>query len=380
KYAKHAKIRLGYFSPDFRPHPLSYLTVDLFEKHDRSKFEIFAFYYGNDSNSNTYRRIKWGFDRFFDVGDRSDKDVAEFARENEIDIAIDLCGYTRHGRSGIFSFRAAPIQINFLGFGGTMGADFIDYIIADRIVIDETMRRFYAEKIAYLPYTYYPTSYHADIFATDRQFKREEVGLPDGSFVFCCFNGNYKLTPRMFDSWMNILRSVEGSLLWLLPNNTAAAINLRKEANKRGVDDKRLIFASRMPLAEHIARYKLADLFLDTIPYNAHTTASDALWAGLPVLTQIGDTFAGRVAASLLTAVGLPELITDSAVEYETLAVELAKHPERLAGIKTKLAANRLTTPLFDTDLFTKKLETAYTAMYERYHTDLPPDHIFVEP
>jgi predicted O-linked N-acetylglucosamine transferase (SPINDLY family) len=266
--------------------------------------------------------------------------------------------------------------VNYLGYPGTMGAEYIDYIIADRIVIPEDQHEFYSEKIAYLPNSYQVNDAKRSI--ADRAFTRTELGLPLTGFVYCCFNNNYKITPRVFDCWMRILKQVEGSVLWLLEDNAKAASNLRKEAVARGVDAERLIFANRMPLPDHLARHRLADLFLDTLPCNAHTTASDALWAGLPVLTCLGETFAGRVAASLLNAIGLPELISATLETYEQMAIDLARHPEKLAVIKRKLAGNRLTTPLFDTKRFTKHIEAAYTAMYERHQAGLPPDHIVI--
>ena len=298
------------------------------------------------------------------------------ARSLEIDIGVDLKGFTEDARTNIFAMRAAPIQVNYLGYPGTMGADYIDYLIADSTVIPASYRPHYTEKIVYLPNSYQPNDRKRQI--SDKMFTRSELGLPQEGFVFCCFNNNYKITPDVFDSWMRILEHVEGSVLWLLEDNEIAARNLKKEASVRGIDPDRLVFAPRMALPDHLARHRMADLFLDTLPYNAHTTASDALWAGLPVLTQIGETFAGRVAASLLNAMHLPELITTARDAYEALAVELATNPAKLASIKRKLTDHRLTTPLFDTELFTKHIEAAYTTMYERYHADLPPDHIYV--
>ena len=257
-----------------------------------------------------------------------------------------------------------------------MGAEYIDYIIADRIVIPERSASSIRKKLSLLPNSL--SSQRSQALISDKTFTRAECRIATQGFVFCCFNNNYKITPRVFDCWMRILKQVEGSVLWLLEDNATAASNLRKEAVARGVNSERLIFAKRMPLPDHLARHRLADLFLDTLPYNAHTTASDALWAGLPVLTCIGETFAGRVAASLLNAIRLPELITTTLEDYEQLAIDLATHPEKLAIIKRKLAENRLTTPLFDTKLFTKHIEAAYTAMYERHQAGLPPDHIVI--
>jgi predicted O-linked N-acetylglucosamine transferase (SPINDLY family) len=257
-----------------------------------------------------------------------------------------------------------------------MGAEYIDYLIADPVLILEPEQKHFAEKIVYLPHTYQANDSKRRI--SDRTITRAAAGLPQGGVVFCCFNNNHKITPDVFSSWMTILKAVAGSVLWLLEDNAKAGSNLRHEAERRGVKPERIVFAKRVPHADHLARQRLADLFLDTLPYNAHTTASDALWAGLPVLTCMGNAFAGRVAASLLNAIGLPELITSTPQAYEALAIDLATHPTRLGEIRRKLAANRLTTPLFDSQLFTRHIEAAYTTMYERYWADLPPDHIFV--
>jgi predicted O-linked N-acetylglucosamine transferase (SPINDLY family) len=372
------RIRIGYFSADFFNHAVMHLMAELIEKHDRSRFELIAFSFGPERNDKMRRRLMASFDNFMYVGNNSDKDVALLSRNLEVDMAVDLMGLHFGARTGIFALRAAPIQINYLGYSGTMGAEYIDYIIADPIVIPEESKQHYCEKIIYLPNSYQVNDTKRSI--SDKAFTREELGLPPTSFVFCCFNDNYKITPGVFDRWMRILKQVEGSVLWLLEDNAKAASNLRMEASTRGVDATRLIFARRIPPDEHIARYRLAHLFLDTTPCNAHTTASEALWAGLPVLTQMGETFAGRVAASLLKAIGLPELITKSQSEYEAHAIELAKSPEELSAIKDKLAKNRLTTPLFDTERYTRHLETAYQVIYERYHAELPPDHMYVEP
>ncbi len=370
-------IRIGYFSADFRNHPVALSMAELFERHDRSKFEIIAFSFGPDTGDAMRKRLELAFDKFIDVQDISDRDIALAARKLEIDIGIDLNGFTQGARTNIFAMRAAPIQINYLGYPGTIGADYIDYLIADSTVIPASYQQHYGEKIVYLPNSFFPNDHKRQI--SDKVFLRSELGLPQEGFVFCCFNSNYKITPDVFDSWMRILTQVEGSVLWLLKDNERAATNLKREADLRGVNPDRLVFAPRMTaLADHLARHRLADLFLDALPYNAHTTASDALWAGLPVLTQIGETFAGRVAASLLNAINVPELITTTRDDYEALALELATNPAKLAGIKRKLADNRLTTPLFDSQLFRKHIEAAYIAMYERYQADLPPDHIDV--
>jgi predicted O-linked N-acetylglucosamine transferase (SPINDLY family) len=377
KRQRHQKIRIGYFSADFREHPIANLAAELFERHDRSQFEVTAFSFGTDTRDDLRRRLEVAFDKFIDVRNQSDKEVALLARNLEIDIAVDLGGFTMDCRTNIFSMRAAPVQVNYLGYPGTMGAEYIDYLIADCTLIPTQMQKYYTEKIAYLPNSCIPND--AKRVISNRLFDRAEFGLPHSAFVFCGFNNSYKLNPSIFDCWMRILKKAEGSVLWLSESNATAAANLKKEADTRGVDSNRLVFARKMPLlADHLARHRLADLFLDVLPFNAHTTASDALWAGLPVLTQIGESFIGRVAASRLNAIGLPELITSTRQEYEDLAIELATNLEKLTAIKDKLANNRLTTPLFDTQLFTRNIETAYTAMYERYQADLPPDHIYV--
>jgi len=303
--------------------------------------------------------------------------VVQLARELEIDIAIDLNGFTDGCRTTIFAMRVAPIQVGYLGYLGTMGADYMDYLLADTTLIPDEQQAYYSEKIAYLPHSFQVNDSHLVI--ADRTFTRAELGLPEQGFVFCCFNNNYKITPTVFASWMRILHAVEGSVLWLLEDNDAVAENLRSEATARGINAERICFAKRLPMPEYLARHRIADLFLDTQPYNAGATASAALWSGLPVLACLGTTFAGRMAASLLKAIGLPELITANLADYETLAIQLATHPEQLAVIKQKLAANRLTQPLFDTALFTQHLEAAYQAMFDRYQADLAPDHIYVK-
>jgi protein O-GlcNAc transferase len=377
KRQTHGRTRIGYFSADFRDHPTSRLMCGVFDRQDKSKFETFAFSFGRSSDSMT-SRLRQSFEHFIDVQNMSDENIAALARQNEIDIGVDLMGFITDSRPGIFAYRTAPIQVSYLAYPGSMGADYIDYLIADKIIIEKSQQAFYAEKVAYLPNSYQANNYRDDMFSTGEACTRAQAGLPEAGFVLCCFNNNYKIAPDVFGIWMRILKQLEGSVLWLLQDNPTAAINLRKEAANRDVDPARLIFAPRMSLPEHLARHRLADLFLDTLPYNAHTTASDALWAGLPVLTRIGETFAGRVAASSLSAIGLAELITTSPEAYEALAIELATKPEKLSSIKNKLAQNRLTAPLFDTERFTRHLEAAYTAMYARHQADLPPDHIYV--
>jgi predicted O-linked N-acetylglucosamine transferase (SPINDLY family) len=369
------KIRLGYFSADFCNHPVAFLSAELFETHDRSRFEVIAFSLGRNTQDEMRKRLEHAFDRFIDVHDMSAADIAALARKLEIDIAVDLTGFTKGSRPKIFALRAAPIQVSYLGYLGTMAAPYIDYLFADIALVPPALRAHYTEKLAYLP------SYQANDSKRPvggKSFTRHELGLPPTGFVFCCFNSNYKITPGIFDSWMRILRRAPGAVLLLYADSETVAGNLSKEALNRGVDAGRVVFGARLSTPDYLARYRAADLFLDTLPYNAGATASDALWAGLPVLTCVGETFAGRMASSLLQAIGLPELITSTPAQYEELAVALAADPRRMAEIKHKLGANRLTTPLFDTRLHTRSLESAYTEMQERYRSGLPPEDIFI--
>ncbi|MBT8525364.1 tetratricopeptide repeat protein [Polynucleobacter paneuropaeus] len=375
KYLPKDKIRIGYFSADFKNHPVAFLIAELFELHDKSRFETYALSLVR-ADDEMRGRLLGAFDHFMDVASQSDIEIAKLARELEIDIAIDLSGFTADSRTAIFSYRAAPIQVNWLGYPGTLGADYMDYIIADGTLIPPQSQQFFSEKIVYLPNTYQPNDRKR--LVSERQFTRQELGFPENAFVFCCFNNNFKITPATFSSWMRILKAVEGSVLWLLQDNPWVVKNLKQEAVNCGVDEGRLFFAKRVVLSEHLARHRQADLFLDTLPYNAHTTTSDALWAGVPVLTLIGQSFPGRVAASLLNAIGLPELVTTTEQEYEELAIQLASNPQKLLDIKNKLAEKRLSAPLFDTPLFTKNLEAAYIKMYERYQADLEPEHISI--
>jgi len=375
--ASYRKIRIGYLSGELREQATSHLVVGVLELHDNSRFEIYGIDNGWDDKSEIRRRINAAAHKIIDISRLSDSSAVAAICENHIDILVNLNGYFGVHRTRVFAQRPAPLQVNYLGFPGTLGASYIDYIIADQHVIPLDHREFYTEKVVYLPDCYQANDRRKQI--ATHPFDREECGLPRKGFVFCCFNNNYKITPGVFDCWMRILKQVAESVLWLLEDNAASAFNLRKEASARGVDPERLVFAKRISLPDHLARHRLADLFLDTLPCNAHTTASDALWAGLPLLTQIGETFTGRVAASLLTAIGLPELITSTPQAYEELAVELATNPGKLAAFKHKLANNRLTTPLFDTQLYTRHIEAAYATMYERYRAGLPPDHIYVQ-
>ncbi|WP_415303232.1 tetratricopeptide repeat protein [Candidatus Pelagibacter sp. Uisw_101] len=365
QYHDHEKIKIGYFSADFWNHPTSYLTAELYENHDRKKFEIHAFSFGLDTNDKFNIRIKEGVDYFHDVRTMSDYDVVKLVRSLEIDIAIDLKGFTGMNRQGIFAMSTAPIQVSYLGYPGTMAVDYLDYLIADRTLILKEKEKDYSEKIVYMPNSYQPNVSKKSAFKSS--LTRQDVGLPNRGFVFCCFNNQYKITPLTFAGWMRILKATDGSVLWLLVNNINAAKNLKKEAVKLGINEDRLIFANYIPNEEHLKRIQLADLFIDTLPYNAHTTASDALRMGLPVLTCIGDSFAGRVAASLLNAVRLPELITTSQDQYESLAIALAKNPEKMKIIKDKLVNNLNKTTLYDAALYTRNLEVAYSVMYKRF-------------
>ena len=372
---RHQRIRVAYLSADFRAHATAFLMAGVFEKHDRSQFEVTAISWSADDRSEMRARLMNGFDNFIETGDMSDAEIAKKIRELEIDIAIDLKGYTNESRPAILANRPAPVQVQYLAYPGTMAVDFIDYLVADRIAIPETHCNFYSEKIVWLPGSY---QCNDDRRATvGRGPTRYDTGLPPG-FVFCCFNSNHKIAPEIFAIWMRLLKNVSGSVLWLLEDNPAATRNLRASAQAHGVAPDRLIFAPRTDPASHLARQTNADLFLDTLPYNAHTTASDALWAGLPVLTMRGSTFAGRVAASVLTAAGLPELVTNLPEEYEKLALQLATEPARMAAIKRKLADNRATCALFDTSRFTRNLETAYRVMQERSQSGLTPENFAV--
>lgn len=370
RYA-HDRIRVAYLSADFHDHATAYLMAELFELHDHQRFEIVALSFGPDSRGAMRQRLLRSFDRFVDVRTKTDREAAGLLREMEIDIAVDLKGFTTDGRPGILAQRPAPVQVNYLGFPGSMGAEYVDYILADRHVIPAEHEGFYSEKVVCLPDSYQPNDRQRQIAKTTPT--RAECGLPASGFVFCCFNNNYKITPDVFDVWMRLLTQVSGSVVWLLEDNAAVSRNLRSEALRRGIAAERLVFAPRLDLDKHLARHKLADLFLDTLPYNAHTTASDALWAGLPVLTCMGTTFPGRVAASLLNAAGLPELVTENLADYEALALKLAGRPELLSDVRARLSRSRSECPLFDTKRFCSHIESAYTLMWERHQRGDPP-------
>lgn len=368
------RIRIAYISADFHDHPSGHLMAGLFERHDRARFEVTAFSLGPPVRDRMRYRLEQAFDRFIDVHNHSDDEVVLLARKHGIDIAIDANGYTMNARPGIFAHRVASVQVSYLAYPGTMGAGFIDYLIADPVLIPEEYKQHCTERIIRLPGSYQVNDNTRK--ATDEAPSRSDCGLPDEAFVFCCFNNNYKITPDQFDIWMRLLRSVDHGVLWLLGDNLAAIRNLRREAEARDVHADRLVFAERVPAEDHLARHRLADLFLDTFHYNAHTTASDALWTGLPLVTRCGETFASRVAASLLSAVGLPELITHTREEYEKLVLELARDPDRLGNLRKRLIACRDTCALFDTERTTRQIEAAYEAIWQRYGDGLPPDHI----
>jgi predicted O-linked N-acetylglucosamine transferase (SPINDLY family) len=374
----HDRIRVAYVSGDFREHPIAYLTASLFEHHDRSRFEVTAISFGPDHDRPITRRLKSAFERYVDARAMSDLEIAALLRQLEIDVAVDLVGYLQNARTSIFSRRPAPVQVNYIGYPGTLGTNYFDYIVADPTVLPVEHAGFYTEKVAWLPDTYLSTDATRPIAPTTPT--RQELGLPEDGFVFCCFNLSYKINPEMFDVWMRLLRELEHSVLWLRDYNAATSQNLRTEAQRRGVAPERLIFAPRVPLAaDHLARQRQADLFLDTLPYNAHTTGTEALWVGLPVLTCLGSSFAGRVGASINKAIGMPELATNSLAEYEALALEIARHPALCAALKEKLARNRDSHRLFDTARLTRQVEAAYQRMWQAYRGGRRPADFAVE-
>ncbi len=367
--ARQRRVRLGYLSADFHHHATAMLIVDMIEQHDHARFELFGYSLGPDDGSALRRRLVAAFDRFVDLRAHTDADAARLIRDDDIDILLDLKGFTRNARVKILAFEPAPIQVNYLGFPGTMGLPCMDYIIADAHVLPQRHEAFFSEKIVRLPHSYQPNDRNR---AATVEPSRAECGLPEGCVVFCCFNSPYKITPDLFAAWMRLLREVPGSVLWLLTPNRQAGANLHREAARHGVGAERLVFAPFVPADEHLARLPLADLFLDTYPVNAHTTASEALWAGLPLLTWSGETFASRVAGSLLHAIGVPDLVTDSLAEYAALALALARDPERLAILRNRLRENRASAPLFDTVRYTRNFERALLEMVKRREAGLP--------
>ena len=369
------KIRIGYYSADFRNHATSHLIAEMLEHHNKSKFEIFGFYLGRKINNEDiwHERIKNSFDKFFDVGSLTEDQISELSIEEEIDIAVDLMVHCNNGmenRFGAFVIGCAPIQVNFLGYPGTSGAKSIDYIIADKNLISDDTKKFYSEKIIFLPNSYQPNT--KDTKISDKKLTKEKLGLPSEKFVFCCFNQHQKINPFIFDVWMRVLKKNHNSVLWLLDDNIYSNKNLLNEGVKRGVDNNRIIFAKRLPLEEHLDRIKFGDLFLDTFPYTAHTTCSDALRVGLPVLTLKGKSFASRVAASLLNTIKLDDLISKNLEEYEAIANKIVSDPHYFKKIKNKLNENILKTPLYNSKLFTKNLELGYVKVFENYKNNQP--------
>ena len=371
------RIRLGYLSGDFHQHATAQLMAELFERHDRDRFEVVAYSYGPDDHSPTRARLMSAFDRFVDISALSHRDVAERVQADQIDILVDLKGYTHHARPAILAYRPAPVQVSYLGYPATMGVDFIDYIIVDPVVVPASQQPYFSEKLVHLPCSFQANDRQREVASAHTS--RQDWGLPAEALVLCSFNNSYKISPAFFDIWMRLLRSVPGSVLWLLEANRLIKGNLRFEAEKRGVDPDRLVFAPVVPSAEHLGRHRHADLFLDTLPCNAHTTASDALWAGLPVLTCSGSTFAGRVAASLLTAAGLEELVTGSLEDYEQTALALARDPQRLSALRRKLRDNRQTHPLFDLPKLTGNIEAAYARMWQTWLSGMRPAAFSIE-
>jgi len=370
------RIKIAYISGDFYNFPTMHLLAGVLETHNRNLFEVYAFSYTLRQNDEMRKRIKLGVDHFIDVNDLSSIEIAKLIKSKNIDISIDLNGYTKESRSEIFQYRVSPIQINYLGYPGTMGASFMDYIIADPVTIPDENRNFYSEKIIYMPHTYQANDNKRKIAKTN--LKRVHFNLPDKGFVFCCFNQIYKISPKEFAIWMDLLKNVDNSVLWLIKSNKWVEHNFGKEAKRLGIDPSRIIFAEKLSQSEHLERQKHADLFIDTFNYNAHTTASDALWCGLPIVTKQGKQFSARVASSLLTACGLPELITKNEIEYKELIYELATNPKKLKTISLKLRENKKNKPLFNTKQYTNDFENGLQKAYEIYFNGELPKNIFV--
>ena len=374
--SENKKIKVGYFSSDFQSHATLYLMMGLLKSHNKEIFKIYIYSYGKEKSDSWRKLVKDNATSFYDVANYSNEKILKLAKEEELDIAIDLKGYTQNTRIELFGYRLAPIQISYLGYPGTSGSKYFDYLIADKVLIPNDYRKYYSEKIIFLPNTYQPNDNTREIsrFKTNR----EEFYLPSDSFVFCSFNSNYKISINEFDIWMRVLKKIDNSVLWLLKSNSWAEINLKDEAKKRKIDENRLIFAEKVTPEKHLERHNHADLFLDTFNCNAHTTASDALWSGLPVVTKIGKQFAARVASSLLTAIGLPELITKNESDYEKLIINLGQNRQNLEQIKNKLKQNSKTYPLFDTKLYTNKFEKALRTIYENKKQNLDANDLII--
>ena len=363
---RHERLRIAYLSADFADHPVAHLIAGVLERHDQDRFETFGISLSHDPAADPmHQRMRRAFAHFHDASGEADGDVAARLREAQIDIAVDLTGHTRGGRLGILAHRPAPVQVNFLGFTGTCGVPYVDYLIGDAVAIPEGQDGYFSEHIIRMPHAFLPNDDRQPV-ATETP-RRSDLGLPPDGIVFCAFNNTYKINPQMFDIWMKLLRETPGSVLWLRAGEGAARTNLAREARTRGVDPDRLVFASRVAAMDaHLARYRQADLFLDTLPYGAHATSRDALWAGLPVLTCTGGAFATRVAASLLTGLGAPELVTQNLDEYAERALAFVHSPARIAEVREKLAQQRAACPVFDTDLYRQHLESAYLTLCER--------------
>mgnify|MGYP003331931150 CR=1 FL=1 len=368
RISPRGRIRLGYLSGDFHDHPMAYMFAPLFETHDRGRFETFAFSYGPDDRGPMRSRLRAAFDHFCDLRGKSDRDAAEEIRGRGIDLLVDLAGYTAGNRAAILAHRPAPLQIGFHGFG--MGVPFMDYLVSDRQTVPEELQAHFRERIVRLPGCWIATDTSEAVPETTPS--RASQGLPESGFVFCSFNAIHKITPTVFDTWMRLLGQVQESVLWVRNDGDIAAANLRREAERRGIDGARLIFAGRVPLGEHLARHRLADLFIDTFPYGAHTTASHALWAGLPVLTMRGDSFVSRVSASIVLAMGFPELVTESPEAYAAAALRLAQNPDELSDLRMRIGRARNTAALFDADRHRRHVEAAYATMYQRWQDGLP--------
>ena len=370
------KINIGYLSGEFREFATSMLMTEVWENHDKNIFNFYAFDNGYDDKSDRRNRIVKSFNEFIEINNLSDFEVFSLIRKKKIDILISLNGFNNSSRQSVFAKRVAPIQINYLGFPGTLGSKYFDYIIADKVIIPESSKNNYSEKVLYLPNCYQPSDTKRSI--PDLNFNREQFNLPKNSFVFACFNNHYKINPNIFNSWMKILKNVEESVLWLIETSEVACNNLKKQAAKNGVDSSRLVFAKRMKLDQHLLRHNLADLFIDTSPYNAHTTANDSLWSGLPVLTFLGKTFPGRVSASLLQALGMSELIALNQEDYEKKAIELGNNRKKVEQLKLKLKENKNTQPLFNINMYSRDLEKLFLKSYNNYISGLSVDHLVI--
>jgi predicted O-linked N-acetylglucosamine transferase (SPINDLY family) len=351
------KTIIGYFSAEFHNHPVMHLILDVFKNHNKSKFKIYGFSIGPKKDEWT-EKVKKYFDKFIDVSDMSDSEVSSLCKELKLDIAINLTGHTLNARNNIFFRQVAPKQINYLGYPGTMGSKCYDYIIADKIIIPEENKKYFSEEVIYLPNCYQPNQEKIEI--SDKNLNKKDFGLPQDKFIFGCFNNGYKITPLIFESWMNILKRCENSILWLLQENKLAKLNLWKEAKKAGINKDRILFAEKLPVKEHLKRLEFIDLFLDTFPYNAHTTASESIRAGVPILTLQGKSFPSRVASSILINVGLEKLITDNLQDYENTAISLARNNKEIKSLKKHLGQEKNLNKLFDSRVFTKDLEKIY--------------------